>query len=170
LCDAIDVPGWLSNEASKQKKKSLTTLPIPGKIFQFLFQGIPKSSHWSLEGRAQGGSKERTWVVAFEPDQLPEGMKRRKNGMEVYEEKTRVTSTATEGDNANGPTTVRAKAVKLDDAQVPIHLWNERILEGLEEEQKRACTKDSKTLKRFENLLDWLRRKCLKRWKRSVIN
>jgi len=66
-------------------------------------------------------------------------------------------------------TTVSSKAVKVDDARLPVQLWNNKILEGLPREHQEACTRDPEALKQFEGLLEWIRCKSLKVWKKFVI-
>ena len=73
-----------------------------------------------------------------------------------------------------GLSTVTDKAVKSDDASIPVHLWNDRIAVGLQsmrEKEKKAFpfdfTKDDDCL-RFQRGLDGLRKFGLIVWKKNV--
>jgi len=80
LCNALDIPGSLSEGVTEEGKKLLSKLPIPGKIYQFLFQGIRKGSHWNESSRVPGGScKQKESCVQEHPEELlPQFPKRRK--------------------------------------------------------------------------------------------
>jgi hypothetical protein len=55
------------------------------------------------------------------------------------------------------------KVCKADDAAVPEYLWEEHLLNGLEEQQW-----DESRLKKIRVLSNWLRSKMLRWWKRNV--
>ena len=70
-----------------------------------------------------------------------------------------------------------AKAVKEDDSKVPVHLWNDRIVEKLEEEWDSTgkssfkhldLSKGSEDREEFDHFLDLLRGVTLRYWKRKI--
>ena len=70
-----------------------------------------------------------------------------------------------------------AKAVNADDSKVPVHLWNDRVVEKLEEEWDSTgigslkhldLTKGSEGRKKFDAFLDLLRGASLRYWKWKV--
>mmetsp|Transcript_3704 Transcript_3704/g.5806 ORF Transcript_3704/g.5806 Transcript_3704/m.5806 type:complete len:120 (+) Transcript_3704:1434-1793(+) len=64
--------------------------------------------------------------------------------------------------------TVTAKAVKSDEASVPVHLWDEKIMELFPWLVER-CQADESSAQKLQKTLYWLRGRCLRWWKTSVI-
>ena len=70
-----------------------------------------------------------------------------------------------------------AKAVKADDSKVPVHLWNDRVVEKLQEEWDGTgkgflmhldLSKGAEDREKFDDFLDLLRGATLSYWKRKV--
>lgn len=171
LCDALDVPGWLSAVTSEHQRKSLTDLSIPGKLYQFLFQAIRKGVHWTSHLGAPGGGVKHKECCDTGSNATTEDVKRRRKRSDGVTTNT-IDGAESEGarEEAEELTTVSLKAIKSDDAAVPVRLWNEAVLRGVKREHREACTKNSNLVRRFENLLNWLRKQSLKHWKKTVIS
>ena len=65
---------------------------------------------------------------------------------------------------------VLAKATKSDDAEVPVYLWNQRVLEGLDwiRDTLRHTHELEKTLRKFEVAMRTMRKFLLRIWVNKV--
>mmetsp|Transcript_22806 Transcript_22806/g.34538 ORF Transcript_22806/g.34538 Transcript_22806/m.34538 type:complete len:164 (+) Transcript_22806:1207-1698(+) len=89
--------------------------------------------------------------------------KRRKKEQEVQEE------AEVDGETAGilNSNTVTAKAIKLDGAAVPVHLWDEKVMEHFPWLAAK-CDQEEVTASRLQKALHWLRQRSLPWWKMPV--
>lgn len=159
LCDALDLPGFLVCDASEREKELMTQVVIPGKILQFVFQGVKLERDVQILKRDHY-KKRRIIELA------PVSNKRPKNIVSEVESSEPVHQ---EEDNprSEGKSTVTDKAVKSDDAEIPEHLWNLKVLEGIPRCQDKYAS-DPKYRRRFLSSVGVLRSWLLTEWKKRV--
>ena len=107
LATLLDVPGSRTQGLDKESMKRLGNINLPGKIFNCACRGFQlKSEPLSLK-------------KTLECDQFEQPSKRLKYSSDTEEKATNTTTLMT---------TVTAEAVKSDNAPIPEHLWDRRVV------------------------------------------
>jgi hypothetical protein len=167
LADVLDLPVTLRKRLRPTQLGKIRNMAVPGKVVVALFESLNrlishdvdmksgvevKADHRGVIRKAEAtdlrGTDDLKKFRSWEPDQ-------EKGGPVIGEE-----AIIPDSEDRKGPLcTVSDKATKSDDAPAPIHLFDNRILDGLDldEEQKIKAPSALNVLRRF-GLRLWKRR------------
>jgi len=110
----------------------------------------------------------------YDEEDVEEPLEISREEMWALHEKMKTSETRDEGEKTQGFSTVIDKAVKADDAAIPLHLWNDRIALGLQEMRKANNETfpydfaEVNDCLNFQKGLDGFRKLGLLVWKRNV--
>ena len=179
LARVMDFPVSRTKQMTEHELKLLTTNDIPGKVVQ---AAIFFLSQWkSSEDQGRVDKRELVEVDDVSPP------KRQKKNEEVINDSEDIVLWIKE--NADEPQVEMEdhlaegipvesmnveKATKSDDAGVPVHLWDDRVMEKLEEHWRLTDRKEPPNLRsedgqiKLKRILGWLRMLGLRRWKKNL--
>ena len=150
-------------------------------IAAFAAQPMGKRRRGLIEDNAaQTGSPENevptfeTVDEQYDEEDVEASLETSRETMWALHENMRASETQEEMGDTQGFSTVTDKAVKADDAAIPLHLWNDRIAKGLQE--MRSANNETfpydftevNDRLRFQEGLDGFRKLGLFVWKRNV--
>lgn len=184
LASALDAPAHLTQDKSNVER--INTVLVPGKIISHLLDGLHlvennvchRKRKWEslnseekqadvVDGDVTGTKKRhersQTGNISKKRTRSPE----RRNRNDVPEVKMSSRDWFTRSSDQG----VATKATKSDNADVPAHLWDLRVLEGLPWlENKMNCFRGPELANQVKRGIEILRNFFLKVWKRKVLN
>ena len=169
LASALDLPGSVTTRTSANSLNWLAKATVPGKLVSYVLQGLRNTT--DKQGtRAVGTASEGQKREAEKASVATPRPKRRKVDTAEVAGCTGWSVVDLCDKLEGGKTTISAKSTKSDDAEVPQHLWDQRVILGIAWLKAKLIRSQNLDLELFKvrRAMRLLRGQLLRVWKRRV--